>query len=97
MKEKILQTVNKNTIEKLCDLAMLLPPESDSEVERDIEKLTSLLSPLEALEDNGPQGPQIKQTAFREDITADISGGGAVLSTAPEVSDGYLCVPRTVE
>ncbi|MBR5452539.1 MAG: hypothetical protein IKV54_00530 [Clostridia bacterium] len=97
MKEKKSPAINENTIEKLCELAMLLPPESKNETIRDIEGLIDLLSPLDPLSVTEMCSGDKTKTVFREDIAVQSSKEGAVLSTAPDSSDGYLRVPRTVE
>ena len=84
-------------IEELCEFSMLMPPEADDELVRDIEGLLNILSPLDSVSTAEAITECEEDTVMREDIALPYCEAESFLSSAPEHTDGYIRVPRTVE
>ena len=83
------------SIEKIAKLSRLTLDESESE--RLYKDLLAMIDFVGKLPDTGPSGSEEQASVFREDITKSCLPREELLSNAPDRTEEFFRVPRTVK
>ena len=95
-------SVDKSTVARIAQLARIKVPEEDLDALADeLSKIVGWVEQLDEVDTGGvaPMASTAEGTVLRQrdDVVTDGNCREAVLSNAPETTNGYFVVPKVIE